>query len=302
MTAARRSIIVLAAGFGGVVAVTLFLALVIVPPSAETPRPPDSSGAAAPAGSPGVLGGLTLTGDRTQSLGLDREIEGDRFTLTGDDGRVVLEGQPATISRLLIDGVEFYLDPDDCGYSPGARDPETGLAPLGVECVEVTDVRDTATVTVEGTLWLPADLVGSRGDLPSTGGQVSVGDETLTFAEATMDLRRPALVETGPNSFVRNPPVYRVPVIGENGSLEFEFDSLESILRLAEVEVDGRVGDIDPEACSLSSRHLDELSPRVTVVELTLDCPEVEVDGLGGVPLEGTVVIDVTAFPPTGLR
>lgn len=308
MREARRSLLVLAAAFSGVVALTMLLALVMAgSPSPEPPGQPDGSAAGAvsamPApASPGLLGGLTITGDRTRSLALDREVTGDQLTLAGDGGRVILAGQPATISRLQIDGLEFYLDPEDCGYSPGARDPESGLAPLGVTCVGLTDVRDTATITVEGTLRLPAEQLGLRGDLPSTGGRVAVADETLTFDEATMDLRRPDVLETGSNSFVRNPPVYPVPVIGDNGSLEFEFDSRQSSLRLMEVEIDGRVGAVDPEACSLSFRPLGELSPRVTVVEVALDCADVDVDGLGTVAVEGTVIVDVTALPSSGLR
>ena len=69
--------------------------------------------------------------------------------MTEARGRVVLDGRPAVISRLQVDGLSFHLDPDDCSYLPGARDPETGLAPLTVDCLNITDIRDTATVTVE---------------------------------------------------------------------------------------------------------------------------------------------------------
>lgn len=93
-----------------------------------------------------------------------------------------------------------------------------------------------------------------------------------------------------------------MPLTGANGRLLFEFDSMQNVLRLIQVDINGQVASVGPEACSLSSRTIGELSPLVTVVEMTLDCPEVEVDERGVVPLDGSIVVDVTAFPARGLQ
>ena len=303
-----RSVLVIGSAFAGVVGATLLIALTMVGPNLPTSEKSDAPVATTairpgePDPTAGALGGLRITGDRSLSLAVDREVDEDRFTLAGPNGRIGFDGQPATISRLRVDGLEFYLDPEDCEYQPGERDPDTGLAPLEVTCSEISDIRDTATVTAQGTLFLPADQLGLRGDLPPSGGDVTAGDLTLTFSAASVDLRRPDVIETRPGFITRFPTIYPAPMVGDNGSLEFEYDWELRELRLLEVIVNGATGDVESEACALSYTEIGAVSPRVTTVEMTFECGDGSVEGLGGGPLTGTLIVDVTALPSGGLQ
>lgn len=302
-----RSIVVLGSAFTAVVAATLALAFAIVGEPATSisqqrngvpSAAPSASEAGEPSTASGVGGVLTITGDRTERLALDREVtDGPIYALAGPDGQVGFEGQPATVSRIQVQGLSFYLDPGDCEHTAGERDDSTGLAPLEVSCGEIKDVRDTAVLTVEGTLTIPAEQLGLRGSLPPTGGEVTVGDETLTFDAAALDLQRPEIIETRPGFTTRNPVVYPVSVPGPDGTLQFEFDVNASDLRLVGLELSEGPGQVGDDGCELQFRELGQLSPRVTVVELTLDCAAVEMDGMGSLPLEGSIVIDIAEFP-----
>lgn len=282
----------------GVAIVAVVLAVVVLPPLMRPDRiDPPASGEPAPA-SGGLGGTLAVSGDRTGTLTLDRAVSADGFALGGRDGLVAFEGQPATIARIAFDGLEFYLDPEDCTYASDERDAASGLAPLEASCAGIGDVRDTAVITVEGTLRVPADQLGLRGDLPATGGEITLGNETLAFEEASLDLRRPAVLQTGPNSFERNPPVYPVSLSGRDGTLELEYDSTARELRLIGVELPDGGGNVEGESCAVFLRGLGELSPRVAVVEVALNCTAVEVEGIGNVPLAGTLVVDATGYRP----
>lgn len=261
-----------------------------------SPSPPEI---VAPTGIGGVL---AVSGDRATTLLLDREVLEDAYSLAGDDGRIFFEGSPAVVSRIQIGGLSFYLDPGDCERRVGELDDATGLAPLEVRCTGISDVRDTAVVTIEGTLRLPADQLGVRGDVPSTGGTVTVGDEMLTFAQASLDLRRPDILETGPNSFVRNPSVYPISMSGDDSTLHFEYDSNTSHIRLLQVDISGVEGQVVEDDCQIVTRQVGQLSPRVTVAEMTLECPAVVIAGVRSVPLSGTLIVDIAEVPASGLR
>lgn len=316
MTDWPRSIVVLATGFTAVVAATLALAFAIGGGPAtstsqqrngESSAAPSATEAAEPNTASGVGGTLTITGDRTETLTLNREVTAPSYplagevvapsySLAGEDGRVFFEGQPAAVSQMQVDGLSFYLDPGDCEYTAGQRDDSTGLAPLGVSCAEISDVRDTAVVTVEGLLIMPAEQLGLRGSLQPTGGEVTVGDETLAFDAASLDLQRPEVIQEGVMT-TRNPTVYPLSVSGADGTLRFEFHFNASELRFTGIEISDRMGPVGDDGCEIEFRELGQLSPRVTVAEMTLECPAVEVEGVGPVPLEGTLVIDIAEFP-----
>jgi len=299
---------VLAGAFAAVVVATLALAGLILgdfdapiteqPGNGDADASPSAAEVVAPAGIGGVL---TVDGDRAASLLLDREVIEDAYSIAGNDGRIFFEGRPAMVSRIQLNGLSFYLDREDCQHTVGDRDASSGLAPLDLSCVGITDIRETATLTVEGTLRLPADQLGVRGDLPATGGELTIGNETLAFEQATMDLRRPAVVETGRGSYSRYPPVYPVVVSAENGSLQFEYDSNATHLRLLGVDVSGAEGRVEGD-CAISMRELGQLSPRVTVAEMTIDCPTVDLPEAGLISVSGTLVVDIAELPKSGLR
>lgn len=306
----QRSTAVLGVAFAGVGLTTMLLAFAIAggPSTSTSPQPGESpssgtDGPAEPLATTGIGGALTITGDRTDTFVLDRDAIDDLgYALAGPEGRIQFTGHPATISRLLFDGLEFYLDPSTCAYAPGERDEATGLAPVEVTCDDIGDVRDTATISVAGTLRLPADQAGVRGDLPATGGQVIVGDEEVTFEEASLDLRRPELIERRPGFTTRHPVVYPVTISGADAVLEFEIDVNVPDLRLMAITLGERHGEVVGDGCQIAYQRLAELSPRVSVVEMTLDCPEVDMDGAGIVAMNGSLVVDIAYFSAHGLR
>ena len=306
-SAARQSLLVLSIAFAAVVVATLALTALLVGDSNPATagqrdgEPSSAPGVSGPAAT-GVGGVLAITGDRADALLLDREVVDDAYALLADGGRVVFEGTPATVSRIELDGLSFYLDPGDCDYSIGERDESSGLAALGVSCVAIGDIRETVMLSVEGSLRLPADRLGVRGELPATGGRLTIGDEILAFEQAAIDLRRPEVIETGRGSYSRYPPIYPVLLPAEHGALEFEYDSTLQHLRLVRVDVAGAAGRVEDGGCTIATRRLGQLSPRVTVVEMTLECAGVDLAGVGSVPLSGSLVVDVAELPATGLR
>lgn len=302
MNEALRSLIFLAGGFVLMFGVTLGLAWAVTDqtllgePGATGPAP--SGGVLVPDPSSGIGGALAITGDRTATLVLSREVIDDRYSLVGDDGQIVFGGQPPTVARIQFDGLDFFLGPDDCASAPGGRDVTTGLAPLTVRCTEISDVRDTAIITVEGTLRVSAGQFGLRGDLPRTGGTVALGEGALTFDAAVIDLQRPEFIIDPETNFVtRFPTRYPVTLEGEDGTLLFVYEYPTRQLTLVGVELASGLSGVHEAACEPSFRVLGMLSPQVTVAEMTLDCPAVTLEEEGLVPLSGTVIVDVVDFP-----
>lgn len=308
----QRALVVLAIALTGVATLTLLLAAVIV--GDRTPAlgnrdavAPEDGRATQPIGAgavgTGPGGTVTVTGDRSAEAVFDREVRDPEYSLTSNGSRIFFAGQPARVARIQIDGLEFYLDPDDCAVTPTGDDTFAGLVLVELACANVTDIRETATVTLEGMLRLSADQLGLRGGLPESGGQVTVGDETLGFDVASLDLQRPAVVQTGPNSFERDPRVYPVSIEARGAALHFEYDSDAVSLRLIGVEAEGLSGTAHGGDCVIGAEQLGALSPQVTVVALTVQCSDLL---LGSQPepvsVEGVIVVDVTAYPPSGLR
>jgi hypothetical protein len=60
---------------------------------------------------------------------------------------------------------------------------------------------------------------------------------------------------------------------------------------------DGETADIAAGACALQREELGRPNPRTTTVEIAIDCPSVEVPGLGVAPIGGSVVVDELEFP-----
>lgn len=306
----QRSLAVLGAAFVAVGLATMLVALLIAggPSSLASRQPngspsPSADGTAEPIATTGIGGALQITGDRTEVFVLDREVINDfGYALAGPEGQIRFTAHPAAISRIEYDGLTFFVEPTACALAPGERDEATGLAPVGLTCEEMAELRGSATISITGTVRLPADMAGVRGDLPETGGELSVGDEVMTFAEARLDLRRPEVIETRPGFSTRNPVVYPVTIAGSNATLEFEYDVSAPDLRLIGVTIDEGDGQVVGDGCVIDYQPLAELSRRVTVVEMTLDCPWVEIHGVGEVALSGTLVVDIAEFPASDLR
>lgn len=302
-----RSLVVLGTAFGAVVVTTLALSFAIVPDTASSAQvdrdvrlatgSPEvrEIGAAPTDGAPivGAGGTLTVTGDREGTLRVDREIiEGGPYSLAGDDGRIFFEDRPITPSRIQFEGLEFFLDPDDCTVTAGGRDEATGTAPLQLSCTEIEEVRGAAVVTVEGTLRVSADMLGLRGDLPQSGGTVTIGEETLAFDSAFLEVApRPAIGGTGALRTATYLPAH-------DGGLYFAYGFQTHELELVGLQLQGGFGpseavQVPEDWCDLNLREIGVLNPRVIVYEMTLRCPAIEFEGIGPLPVEGILIVEI---------
>ena len=287
-----RSISALGLGFLGVAAVTLGLAGVIVPGREPAPQA-DGNGAESPAATApplnGIGGELTVTGDREGTLTLQRESQGEVYALVGDDARMVVGGEPAEISQISWEGLEFFPEPSDCTITPGALDDQIGVGYAEIRCEGLEDIRDGGTVDLAGHLGLPLTMVGEA-DLPDMGGSVEVGDDTWSFSEAYL-FEFAVNAEPGSEG-------YNLTLADEDlgTAIRFQYDIQTHRLTLVQVEREGEVAAQDPGACSLGTEELGRLTPSTAVVELSIDCPAADVPGLGPVPIIGTVIIHEIGF------
>jgi len=298
MTDWFRSIAVLGAAFAAVVIVTFGLATIIVPDQAGISRAAGGS----PSGSVdepdetlppvevGLGGALAVTGEREGIFILTNEdIEDRQYALIGDKGRIRFEGLTSVIAQLSFDGLEFFPEPDACTLTPGEVDTSLGVTMTEIRCQELIDIRDTGTISLDGTIGIPIDIVGES-DLPEQGGSVEVGGETWQFAEAV-------LREFGFSPFGTSEE-FNMQLVDEQsrGVIRFNYGFETHRLTLGDVEHDGEHAGVPDSACQLSEEELGKVNPRTTVIRLGIQCAAVDVPGLGSVPITGTVIIWQAAF------
>ena len=282
-----RSVTVLAIAFVAVIAITIGLAMIVVPapavssqPSAGESAAPAESAVAAPT-APGAIGGtVTVSGELDDSFTVGREFTDGRYGLVGDDGRIYFDEDPLSVAQVSFSGLEFFLDPGDCTIEPGERDDETGVATAHLRCEEVEDVRGGARVNLDGTIGIAADLVGLRGDLPPTGGSLAFGERTFAFEEASMFHPRFT-------SFVG-----LIVDVDQAVSMWISYDGNAHALVLDEVVFDGRLTEVPPGACQLSTTEVGILNPHTRLVELTIDCPSLDLTEVGTTTVFGTLMVE----------
>jgi hypothetical protein len=293
-----RSITALGAAFGSVVVVTLALAALIVSGPAVVPQPSDAAGpvpaASAPgdpvAGIPGLGGELTVTGALEGTFLFNRPADGPGYGLSGGNGRIFFDGSPLAVVQMNLDGLSFFPEPDVCAITPGNLTNAIGVGRAELRCDELTDIRGNGEITVRGSIGLPLDLLAVR-ELPLPGGSVTVGPETWTFAHATLEAwQMPTIAGTRS---------YNLELVDEatGSTLNVTFDIEARSLALANVVRDGADATLEDDGCELRSEELGQLNPRTTVVELAIDCADVEVPGLGVVPISGTVIVERLEWP-----
>lgn len=293
-----RSVTVLGLGFGIVVFVTLELAILIVPGpggssgATDVGRPEATAFTGEPevvSLIPGLGGTLEVSGDREGSFRLTRESIEERYSLEGNDGRIVFEGRPVEAVQISYDGLEFFPDADECTVTPGNLDNLVGIGFAEFRCDSLVDIRGSGVITLSGTIGLPIDLLGAR-TLPESGGSVEVGGETWEFVDVFLfTWRMPAIAAN---------TQYSLELIDEamGSALNFDYDQETHHLTLVNVERDGADGAIPDTACELRREELGKVNPRTTVIELTIQCAGVDVPGLGVVPIQGTVIVDELQF------
>lgn len=232
---------------------------------------------------PTAYGGqLAVTGDREGDFTLTSQ-SGDAagFTLSGDDGRMRFAGSRGdlTIAQFSYDGLEFFPDEGECTSTPGQTNEDLGIAAAVIECVDLRDVRDTATITMEGVVGLPADMVIER-ELPELGGTFTIGTETW---DAEPSYLLPAGMAVGDES-----PRLRIGNAAGDAALSFASDPL--VLRA--VLLEGEEHSVESASCSTTRDVLVAVNPEVTIIEMTLRCDEVEVEDIGLLTVAAEVVVE----------
>lgn len=293
-----RSAAVLSTAFVTVALVTIGLAAVIVPnPAASAqgsqPAVPGTSSGPLPSVDPSnvtaIGGALAVTGDREATFVLDREAVDNRYALAGPDGRIVFEGDPLVVTQVQYDGLEFFLDPDECTITPGERHDPTGVAGAHVRCEDIADVRDQGVVSFDGTVGLAADLFGLRGDLPDAGGSIAVGEETWTFDWARMT------IPTG--SGFSGVFIGQLYDIEQEALVVFSYDAQNHELSLSEISFAGETSEVPDGACTVGTSDIGLLNPHTRVAEMTVRCAAIEVPTLGMVPIEGSLIVELSEPP-----
>jgi len=300
------SLVVLAVTFVSALAITMVLVLLIVQDRGattatgptETPVPTIAADAA-----PTHTGGsLTVSGDQEGEFALDHDsydvgiasdfergfahVEFGRFGLSGESGSIYFAPEPLAVEQIDFDGLAFYPDPDACTITPGELNPAIGVASARLQCPSLTDIRDTGTVSLDGAIALPADLLGLRGDLPRSGGQVPVGGKTLEFSDGRLLVQDAVSEET-------ERQVMFLFGDDERSSLGFERDPESQNLYLTYIVVDEELFDIDDDACGVGRSELGPLNPITTVVELSISCDGLDLGTHGVLDIDTTMVVDL---------
>ncbi|MFP3915152.1 MAG: hypothetical protein ACLFWM_09775 [Actinomycetota bacterium] len=227
-------------------------------------------------------GEFTVTGDRDGSFSLSESVGPPGHGLGGDDARMHFEqsdGQLVVV-QFSYDGLDFFPEEGECAVTPGEVNSARGVAAAQVDCPQITDIRDTATITVEGRVGLPAAMVTEL-DLPEVGGTFTAGDETWEVAAGQF------LVFEDENVTPSGTPM---ALSGFEFSLEFARE--DGSYHLARIHYQGSPTDIPPTACSVRVEELGALGPDTVRLEVDVDCTEIDIQGLGEVPVRGSAVVD----------
>lgn len=300
-----RSMAILGTGFAGVVAVTIGLATVIVPASAVSSQGSNSAqhdGSATdhrPAPNDGISGTggtLTVSGDREGSFILDGPTQGEsffgeapaRYGLEGDDGRIFFTRDPVAVEQMSFDGLSFYPDPDECTIEPGDLGHAPGVGQAELRCDSLEDVRGNGVISIDGIIRLPIDLLVPR-ELPPSGGSVDVGDETWEFDDATLFIG-----QEGASGMTLLDMASFVDLNWQPSTLHFTYDPQTDRFKLVMVERSGEAVEVADGACDLAATELGEIHGGTTVLELSIECPEVDVPDLGIISVTGTIIVDRT--------
>ena len=304
-----RSLVVLGVTFAATVAITVGLTMLIVQDrvtstgdSTPTPMPTIAVGAV-----PTQTGGtLAIIGDRAATFTLDRDsydvavnpdfergfarVEYGRFGLIGESGSVHFEHEPLVVAQIDFEGMAFYPEPDECTISPGELNPAIGVASAHLTCADLTDIRDAGSVTIDGGIALPADMLGMRGNLPPPGGQVAVGSQTLEFSDGRVLVQDVTIVGSG-----------RQPLFlygdDETSSIGFERDPDRGDLYVTYLVVDEELFEFDEEACEVSASELGMLNPITTVLDLSIRCADLDLGDHGIVTIDSSLVVDMIFQP-----
>jgi hypothetical protein len=242
------------------------------------------------AGIPGLGGELTVTGDLEGTFVFNRPTDGPGYGLSSGNGRIFFDGSPLAVVQMNLDGLSFFPEPGACAITPGNLTNAIGIGRAELICDELSDIRGNGEIAVSGSIGLPLDLLATR-ELPLPGGTVTVGAETWTFDDATLEAWQMPLIG-GTRS-------YNLELVDETtgAALDVTFDVETRALTLVNVVRDGADATLGGDGCALESHELGQLNPRTTVIELSIDCVAVEEPGLGAVPIRGKLIVERLDWP-----
>lgn len=231
-------------------------------------------------------GQLEVSGASEGTITLERTAHGPTYGLENAKTKIFFESEPLTISQMSYDGLAFFPEPEDCEFTAGEQNEESGLVAVEVSCPELVDIRDSGTITLEGVLALPADLVLEL-DLPERGGTVTIGDETIAFGS---DLH----LFVGPSPDDHGISEIRLTAVSDSpqATLVFPYDLDSGLLRLGRVGYSGGSTDVDTGECSHDLSELAVINPQARILQLDFSCPEIQLANVGQVPVEGTLVFE----------
>lgn len=232
---------------------------------------------------------LEFTGAREATVTLDSTVSGPSYGIGDSTTRVFFDSDPLAIGQMSHDGLTFFPEPEACEFTPGEHDEDTGLVAVSISCLELVDIRGNGSVSIEGQLALPADLVIDL-DLPDRGGTVAIGDETISFGS---DLH----LFVGP-SLDHGTSEMQLTAVSDSplATLVFPYDLETDRLRLGRVGFSGGSTNIGPEECSHEMNELAVINPQAKIVEVTFSCPEIQLANVGQVTIEGTLVFEQIFF------
>lgn len=232
-------------------------------------------------------GQLEVTGAAEGTITLERTAHGPTYGLENSKTRIFFESDPLTISQMSYEGLAFFPEPEDCEFTEGEHNEESGLVAVQVSCPELVDIRDNGTITLEGVLALPADLV-IQVDTPGTGGTITVGDEEWEIVD-------PVLL-VGPQFHGSNGGAGEITLAlnpeDPSKGLSLHYDIEADHLSPGKVSYEGTATDLTPDACDIVSETVMVVNPQVEFHELTITCEDFEVPEMGTVSIEGTVVYE----------
>ncbi len=233
---------------------------------------------------------LEITGSREATVTLDRTVGGPSYGIGDSTTRVFFDRDPLAIGQMSHDGLAFFPDPEDCEFTPGEHDEDTGLVAVTISCLELVDIRGNGSITLEGFAALPADLVIEL-DLPETGGVIMVGDEQweivdpLLFVGPSFQGQGGGAADLGLSLNPKDP----------NRGLFLAYDIDTERLTPATIFYDETVAEMTG-TCMLTDEEVMILNPQTQFRELTIDCENVEVGDLGTVEITGSVVYQKVYF------
>ena len=239
---------------------------------------------------PDALGArLAISGARNDTVVLDDTVGGPTFGLGSSRTRIFFEADPIAIGQMSHDGLAFFPEPDDCEFTPGEHNEGAGLVAVRISCLELVDIRDNGSITLEGVAALPADLVIEI-DLPETGGSVTVGDQVWEIVDP--------LLFIGPR--FRGDPMTAVEFLlwtrDARQGLRFIYNDETGLISFVAVDFDETSHEINSSACSLTDEEVMTLNPQTQFRELNIDCGAVDIGDLGTVEITGSITYQKVYF------